>query len=102
MPEIAMSFDQGQFNFDAKGPEDGYRKWREELDAKKQAFESRWGIILGRTVRVTLRDHIKPLTGMLEWVTDPKISTPKSPRFRLKGVLFTIAEIESIVQVEGT
>jgi hypothetical protein len=95
-----MDFDQGEFNFSAKGPEDGYRKWREELDAKKRAFEIRWGVILGRTVRVTLRDHVKPLTGILEWVSDPKQATPKSPQFRIKGVLFTISDIESIVQVE--
>ncbi len=96
-----MNFDQGQFNFNAKGPEDGYRKWREELDAKKRVFEIRWGVILGRTVRVTLRDHVKPLTGILEWVTDPKLAKPKSPQFQLKDVRFTVSEIESIVQVEG-
>ena len=95
-----MNFDQGEFNFQANGPEDGYRKWREELDAKKRAFEARWGVILGRTVCVSLRHHVKPLTGMLEWVTDPKKVLPKSPVFRLKGVEFTVAEIESIVQVE--
>jgi hypothetical protein len=49
---------------------------------------------------VTLRDHVKPLTGILEWVSDPKQATPKSPQFRIKGVLFTISDIESIVQVE--
>ncbi len=101
MPESGMNFDQGQFNFNATGPEDGYRKWREELDAKKRAFEIRWGVILGRTVCVTLRDHVKPLTGILEWVSDPKLATPKSPQFRIKGVIFTISEVESIVQVEG-
>ncbi len=95
-----MNFDQGEFNFKANGPEDGYRKWRDELDAKKRAFEARWGVILGRTVTVTLRDHIKPLTGKLEWISDPKLAASKSPTFRLKGVEFTVAEIESIVQVE--
>lgn len=95
-----MTFDQGEFNFQAHGPEDGYRKWREELDAKKRAFEARWGVILGRTVCVSLQNHVKPLTGMLEWVTDPKKAPSKTPLFRLKGVEFTVAEIESIVQVE--
>jgi hypothetical protein len=45
-----MSFDQGQFNFDANGPEDRYRKWREELDAARQTFERHWGVILSRRV----------------------------------------------------
>jgi hypothetical protein len=49
---------------------------------------------------VTLRDHVKPLTGILEWVTDPKLAKPKSPQFQLKDVRFTVSEIESIVQVE--
>jgi hypothetical protein len=96
-----MSFNQGEFNFNATGPEDGYRRWRAELDAKKRAFETRWGVILGRTVCVTLRDHVKPLSGILEWVADAKIATPKSPQFRIKGVLFTVSDIESIVQVDS-
>ncbi len=93
-----MSFDQGQFNFDAKGSEDGYRKWREELDAARLAFERRWGVILSRRVCVSLRDHAKPLTGILEWVDDPKKGRQGPPLFRLKGVEFGVGEIESIVQ----
>lgn len=96
-----MNFDQGEFNFQANAPEEGYRKWREELDAKKRAFETRWGVILGRTVCVSLRDHAKPLIGMLEWISEPKTDSPKTPTFRLKGVEFTNTEIESIVQEEG-
>jgi hypothetical protein len=93
-----MNFDQGQFNFDAQGPEDGYRKWREELDAKKRAFESRWGVILSRRVRVTLTDHAKPLSGILEVISDPKRKSTDPPVFRLRGLEFTPAEIESIIQ----
>lgn len=93
-----MTFDQGEFNFDAKGPEDGFRKWREELDAKKRAFETRWGVILSKQVRVVLRDYAKPLTGMLEWVNDPKKGRQGPPMFRLKGAEFGVGEIVSIVQ----
>jgi len=93
-----MNFDQGQFNFDAKGPEDGYRKWREELDEKKRAFELRWGVILSRRVCVSLKDHAKPLRGILEWVNVSKRSQHASPMFRLRGVEFSVGEIESIVQ----
>ncbi len=94
----AMNFDQGEFNFNAKGSEDGYRRWREELDEKKRAFETRWGVILSRRVRVTLRDHAKSLTGILEWSSDPKKGNQGPPLFRLKGLEFTVGEIESIVQ----
>ena len=93
-----MNFDQGQFNFDTKGPEDGYRKWREELDEKKRAFESRWGVILSRRVCVSLKDHAKPLRGILEWVNDSKRGHQAQPLFRLRGVEFSVGEIESIVQ----
>ena len=94
-------FDQGQFNFDAKGPEDGFRKWREELDEKKRAFESRWGVILSRRVCVSLKDHAKPLRGILEWVNDPKKGSLVQPLFRLRGVEFSVGEIESILQEEA-
>ncbi len=95
-----MNFDQGQFNFDAKGAEDGYRKWREELDEKKRAFELRWGVILSRRVCVSLKDHVKPLQGILEWVNDSKRGHDASPLFRLRGVQFSVGEIESIIQEE--
>ena len=96
-----MNFDQGQFNFDAKGSEDGFRRWREELDEKKRAFESRWGVILSRRVCVALKDHAKPLRGILEWVNDPKKGRQGPPLFRLRGVEFSVGEIESIVQEES-
>ena len=96
-----MNFDQGEFNFAAKGSEAGYRKWREQLDAKKRAFETRWGVILSRRVSVSLKDHAKPLTGILELVTDPKRCNATRPMFRLKGLEFTPAEIESIVQIDA-
>lgn len=93
-----MNFDQGQFNFDANGSEGGYRKWREKLDEEKRAFESRWGVILGRKVCVSLMHHAKPLTGLLEWISEP--TKTQSPRFRIKGIEFAISEIESIVRLE--
>lgn len=97
-----MSFDQGQFNFDSKTSEDGYRKWREELDAEKLAFETRWGIILSRRVCVSLLNHQKPLIGILEWVRKPAKPTHNGqPLLRLKGAEFTPANIESIIQLEN-
>jgi len=97
---LPLNFDQGEFNFDAKGSEDGYRKWRQELDAKKHAFEVRWGVILSRKVSVSLKDHAKPLCGILELLADPKKRDASRPLLRLKGLEFTPTEIESIVQVD--
>ena len=98
-----MDFDQGQFNFDAKGSEDGFRKWREELDAKKRAFETRWGVILSRRVSVSLRDHAKPLVGILEFVQpSKKKGGDGAPIFRLKGLESPPSDIESIMQVDAS
>lgn len=95
-----MNFDQGQFNFDAPGNDVGWRRWREELDERKRAFESRWGVMLGKRVTVSLRDHTKPLSGLLEWIQEPAAGAGSPPRFRLRGLEFGHEEIESIVQEE--
>lgn len=96
-----MSFDQGQFNFDAPGSEAGWRRWREELDEKKRAFELRWGVVLGKRVTVWLKDHAKPLCGLIEWVEPKHGRANDPPRFRLRGLEFGHEEIESIVQEGG-
>ena len=95
-----VNFDQGEFNFAAKGSEDGYRKWRQELDDRKRDFETRWGVILSRRVEVGLQGHAKPLVGILEWVSDPKKSSADRPLFKMKGLEFTASEIESIMQLD--
>jgi len=93
-----MSFDQGEFNFDAQGSDAGWRRWREELEGKKRAFESRWGVVLGKRVTVWLKDHAKPLSGMIEWQEPTRSERNEPPRFKLRGLEFGPGEIESIVQ----
>lgn len=95
-----MDFDQGQFNFDAQGSEDGYRRWREDLDKRKRDFEARWGVILSRNVSVSLRNHAKPLNGKIEWVSSKKRGGADKPLFRIRSVEFTTEEIESIIQLD--
>lgn len=94
-----MNFDQEQFNFDANGSEDGYRRWREELDAARQAFERRWGVILSRRVEVMLEHHEKPLVGLLRPVPHKK-KGKGPPVFEMSGLLFSTDQIHSIVQVD--
>jgi chemotaxis receptor (MCP) glutamine deamidase CheD len=56
-------------------------------------------VVLGKRVVVCLRDHAKPLTGMIEWIErDQAASKNAPPRFRLRGMEFGHDEIESIVQ----
>ncbi len=49
-----MSFDQGELHFSGNDSEEGHRKWQRELQENKRAFEARFGVILGRRVRVQL------------------------------------------------
>lgn len=96
-----MSFDQGQFNFDAPGSDAGWRKWRQELEAQQRAFESRWGVVLGKRVTVFLYKHAKPVSGLLEWVNRNEVRQSTPPRFRIRSLEFGYEEIESIVQEDG-
>ena len=95
-----MSFDQGQFDFDAKGIDAGWRNWREEMDARKRAFEARWGVVLGARVTVCLREYDKPFTGILEWLNPDQNEMNRPPRFRLRGLEFGHEEIESLVKTD--
>jgi hypothetical protein len=96
-----MTFDQGEFNFDARGSEAGYRKWRQELEEKQREFESRWGVVLSRRVSVSLKNFAKPIEGRLEILSNPKNARDGQPVFRIKSLEFTAGEIERLVQVES-
>ena len=95
-----MNSDQGQFNFDGNGTEDGYRRWRDELDSARLAFERRWGVILNRRVSVTLEDHHKPLVGVLRVVSDLKTKRSGPPEFEMAGLKFRATSIRSVVQMD--
>lgn len=69
----------------------------EELDRQKQAFESRWGVRIGKQVVVQLKYHSKPLTGRLEWLQDEQKSKNAVPHFRIGSLEFSHGEIEGIV-----
>ncbi len=95
-----MSFDQGQFNFDAARDEDGYRHWREEMDEQKRAFETRWGIILGRRVSLKLMSRDLPLEGIINLMSDDGKNKGAPIRLSLKGFVFSPNEIESIMRID--
>lgn len=95
-----MSFDQGQFNFDAARHEDGYQHWRAELDEQKRAFESRWGIILGRRVSLQLINRDQPLEGIISLMSGEEKHRGSPLRLSLKGFVFSPKEIESIKRLD--
>ena len=93
-----MSFDQGEFNFDAEGDGAGWKRWRRELDARKRAFETRWGVILGKRVSLQLRDHAKPVKGIIEIIEPPANQRHLPPTFRIRSLEFAPDEIESLTR----
>ena len=97
-----MTFDQGQFNFDAKDGEDGYRRWREELDERKRAFESRWGVILGKRVRLQLTGHPHAVDGIITLIEEKKTSAARfdRPTLCIGTIEFSPNEIDSIIRLD--
>jgi len=93
------SFDQGEFDFNS-GSEEGYRNWRRRLDEQQRAFETRWGIILGRRVKVELQWLDRPLEGVIRLVSNTSARDAKLLRLRLGEIEFSPAEVVSMVRVE--
>lgn len=95
-----MDFDQGELDFSGNRDESGYKKWQEELDQRKRAFEQRHGVIIGRRVKVQLRGEQDPLEGVI-LIAHQKIPQATA---RLKLSMgkrnFTAADLESIVRLE--
>lgn len=95
-----MNFDQGELDLSGNGSEDGHRKWQQELEAKKRAFETRYGVILGRRVRVQLAGELHPLEGMI-YLVSKNIKQPGNKlRFQLGTREFIASEIESIIRIQ--
>lgn len=95
-----MNFDQGEFDLSGNGSEEGHRKWQQELDAKKRAFESRYGVILGRRVRVQLAGELNPLEGMIHLISKDTRQPGSKLRFQLGSREFIASEIESIIRID--
>jgi hypothetical protein len=95
-----MNFDQGELNLSGNGSEDGHRKWQQELDEKKRAFEIRYGVIIGRRVRVQFAGELNPLDGMIYLVSKSEPHAAGKLRFHLGNREFTTNEIESIIRLD--
>ena len=96
-----MNFDQGELDLSGNGSEEGHRKWQQELDAKKRAFEARYGVILGRRVRVQLAGELNPLEGTIYLISKDMKLPGNKLRFQLGTREFIASEIESIIRIDG-
>jgi hypothetical protein len=95
-----MNFDQGELDLSGRGSEEGHRKWQQELDEKKRAFEIRYGVILGRRVRLQFAGELNPLEGMIYLVSKSGQQAAGKLRFCLGNREFTANEIESIIRLD--
>lgn len=77
----------------AQSGEDGFERWKSEMDAANRAFEHRWGIPLGKRVRLQLRGEPREREGMLRLVEEQGSNTL---RLSLEGHVFAMAQIESV------
>ena len=78
----------------------GYAQWKAEAEAARRAFEQRWGIPLGKRVRVQLRGEPREREGVLRLVETARAKTAtKHLRLCLDDHEFTSTAIESLVRV---
>ena len=78
---------------------DGFARWKEEAEAARRSFEKRWGVPLGKAVRVQLRGESREREGLLRLVDEPPRDSNKHLRLTLGGHGFGANEIESLVRV---
>lgn len=79
--------------------EEGFARWKEEAENEKRAFERRWGVPLGKPVRVQLRGESRERKGLLRVVEEPAGKTTGQLRLTLGGHSFLASQIESVVRV---
>lgn len=79
--------------------EEGFARWKEEAEKERRAFEKRWGVPLGKLVRVQLRGESREREGLLRVVEEPARSSAKALRLTMGGHAFAAAQIESLVRV---
>jgi len=82
---------------------DGYEKWKQEQAAERRAFEKRWGVPLGKQVRVQLRGEPREHVGQLLAAAEPKgqsqSTASRSLRLRIGEHIFLSSQIESVVRL---
>lgn len=83
----------------ASADEAGFAAWKAEAEAARRTFEQRWGIPLGKQVRVQLRGELREREGLLLAVEDAAHKRSTQLRLRLGSHVFPASQIESAVRV---
>ena len=82
-----------------QGGVDGFACWKEEAESAKRAFEKRWGVPLGKPVRVQLRGEAREREGLLRVVEEAAGNSARPLRLVIGGHTFAAGQIESVVRV---
>ncbi|MGV3658571.1 MAG: hypothetical protein ACO1TE_00250 [Prosthecobacter sp.] len=78
----------------------GYEAWKTEIAQVRRAFEHRWGVPLGRPVRVLLRGESREREGLLRLADESASGKARSVALRLGDHTFAASQIESVVRVD--
>lgn len=83
----------------ASADEAGFAAWKAKAEAARRAFEQRWGIPLGKMVRVQLRSEPREREGLLLAVEDAAHTRSTKLRLQLGSHVFPVSQTESVVRV---
>lgn len=78
---------------------DGYAAWKAEAEAARRQFEQRWGVPLGKPVRLQLRGELHEREGTLRLAEEPSATAPHHLRLRIGSHSFPASQIESLVRL---
>ena len=83
----------------------GYERWKAEMQQHRAAFEKRWGIRIGRRVRICLRGEPREREGILHLAEELTDSAVKSARriplrLRIGDFNFLPSQIESLSVID--
>lgn len=78
----------------------GYEAWKAEIADLKRAFEHRWGVPLGKPVRLRLRGEHREREGLLRLADEALPQKGRSVTLRLGDHLFAASQIESVARVD--
>lgn len=82
-----------------RADESGFAAWKAEAEAARRAFEQRWGIPLGKLVRVQLRGEPREREGLLFAVEEAALKRSTKLHLRLGSHVFPASQIESVVRM---
>lgn len=81
------------------GDEAGFAAWREKETTARREFERRWGVPIGKRVRVALVDGSPPLEGVLNVVEGCTKQPRKQVMLRIGKREFPSTQIHSLVRL---